>query len=443
MRYLPHTDEEIASMLGVIGTKSLDDLFSAVPQSCRRTRGMNLPEPLSEWDLGRLMEGLSSTMAASPEYKVYTGAGSYEHYIPQVVPYLLGRSEFVTSYTPYQPEISQGTLQAIYEYQTLSARLLGMEVSNASMYDGASALAEAVLMAIRITKKRRVAVSRLVHPHFRRVVQTYLAPTDYQIVELPYLPDGRTDLSSLRNVEGLAALAVQSPNFFGVIEDLKESADRAHDQGALFISTFTEPLAYGILKSPGSLGADIASGEGQSLGIPQSFGGPGLGMFATRMSLVRNMPGRLVGKTVDAEGRQGFVLTLATREQHIRREKATSNICTNNSLCAVAATMYMACLGASGIRELSQLNHDKAEYLKDRLSRSGCKVSFGSPTFNEFVMETPPDFEKTFERLLERKIVAGLSLATYYPELENHYLFCATETKSREDMDRLAKEIAS
>jgi glycine dehydrogenase subunit 1 len=443
MRYLPHTDEEIASMLEVVGARSLDDLFSAVPPSCRRNRGMDLPEPLSEWDLNRLMGGLASTMASPPEHAVYIGAGSYDHYIPQVIPSLLSRSEFVTSYTPYQPEMSQGTLQAIYEYQTLSARLLGMEVSNASMYDGASALAEALLMAIRITKKRRVAVSCLVHPHFRRVVQTYLAPTGYDMVELPYLPDGRTDLSSIHNVEDLAALAVQSPNFFGVIEDLKASADRAHDQEALFITTFTEPLAYGILKSPGSLGADIASGEGQSLGIPQSFGGPGLGMFATRMSHVRNMPGRLVGKTVDAEGRQGFVLTLATREQHIRREKATSNICTNNSLCAVATTMYLACLGASGIHELSQLNHDKAEYLKNHLKNAGCRLPFASPTFNEFVVEMPPAFETTFARLLAKKIVAGLSLKTYYPELKNHYLFCVTETKSKEDMDRLVKEITS
>ncbi len=443
MRYLPHTDEEIASMLRVVGAKSLDDLFSAVPPSCRRTRGMNLPEPSSEWDLNRLMQGLSDAVAAAPEYKVYTGAGSYEHFIPQVVPYLLGRSEFVTSYTPYQPEMSQGTLQAIYEYQTLSARLLGMEVSNASMYDGASALAEALLMAIRITRKRRVALSCLVHPHFRKVVKTYLGPTDYEIVELPYLPDGRTDLSSLGNLQDLAALAIQSPNFFGIIEDLKDAAQRAHGQGALFVTAFTEPLAYGLLKSPGTLGADIAAGEGQSLGIPQSFGGPGLGIFSTRMSHVRNMPGRLVGKTVDAEGRQGFVLTLATREQHIRREKATSNICTNNSLCAVAATMYMACLGASGIRDLSRLNHDKAEYLKKRLRNAGCRIPFASPTFNEFVVEMPQAFEKTFARLLEKKIVAGLSLKTYYPELKSHYLFCVTETKSKEDMDLLVKEIAS
>lgn len=443
MRYLPHTDEEIAAMLSAVGAKGLDDLFSSVPPSCRRTQAMHLPEPLSEWDLNRLMQELANSVAASPEYRIYAGAGSYEHHIPQAVHYLLSRSEFVTAYTPYQPEMSQGTLQAIFEYQTLSSRLLGMEVSNASMYDGASALAEALLMAIRITRKRRVALSRLIHPHFRDVVNTYLAPTEYEIVELPYLPDGRTDLSSLPDLKDLAALALQSPNFFGVIEDLKASAEIAHDQGSLVITTFTEPLAYGILKSPGSLGADIAAGEGQSLGIPQSFGGPGLGIFTTRMTHVRNMPGRLVGKTVDLEGRQGFVLTLATREQHIRREKATSNICTNNSLCAVAATMYMACLGASGIRELAQLNHDKAEYLKKQLGRAGCKVSFGSPTFNEFVVQMPKAFARTSRRLLKKKILAGLPLEGYYPELRNHCLFCVTETKSKDDMDDLVKEIAS
>ena len=443
MRYLPHTQEEIAFMLDVVGVKSLDELFSAVPSSCRRTRDMDLPEPLSEWDLNRHMGELSKNVAVPPDYRIFMGAGSYEHYIPQVVPYLLSRSEFVTSYTPYQPEMSQGTLQAIYEYQTLSARLLGMEVSNASMYDGASALAEALLMAIRITKKRRVALSRLIHPHFRKVAETYLAPAEYEIVELPYLQDGRTDWSSLGNIDDLAALAVQSPNFFGVIENLKEAAQRVHDQGALFITTFTEPLAYGLLKSPGSLGSDIVCGEGQSLGLPQSFGGPGLGVFTARMSHVRNMPGRLVGRTVDAEGRQAFVLTLATREQHIRREKATSNICTNNSLCAVAATMHLACLGASGIRDLAQLNHDKAEYLKRSLRKAGCKIPFGSPTFNEFVVEMEPGYEKTYARLLEKKIVAGLSLEAFYPELENRYLLCVTETKSRDDMDRLVKEMKS
>jgi glycine dehydrogenase subunit 1 len=441
MRYLPHTDEEIASMLEVVGASNLDDLFSLVPPNCRRTRDLNLPQPLSEWDLNRHMEDLSKSVAVAPEFKIYVGAGSYEHYIPQVVPYLLSRSEFLTAYTPYQPEISQGTLQAVYEYQTLSAKLLGMEVSNASMYDGASALAEALLMAIRVTRKRRVAVSSLIHPHFLSVVQTYLAPAEYEIIELPYLPDGRTDLSSLESENDMAVLAVQSPNFFGVIEDLEKCAKQAHDQGALFVTTFTEPLAYGLLKNPGSFGADIAAGEGQSLGIPQSFGGPGLGIFATKMNHVRNMPGRLVGKTTDAEGRRGFVLTLATREQHIRREKATSNICTNNSLCAVAATMYMACLGASGIGELAQLNHDKAEYLKKSLEKEGCGIPFHSPTFNEFVVEMPVGFEKTYQRLIEKKIVAGLSLEIFFPNLKNHYLFCVTETKSKQDVDNFVREL--
>jgi glycine dehydrogenase subunit 1 len=441
MRYLPHTDEEIATMLEVVGASNLDDLFSLVPPNCRRTRDLNLPQPLSEWDLNRHMEDLSKSVAVAPEFNIYVGAGSYEHYIPQVVPYLLSRSEFLTAYTPYQPEISQGTLQAVYEYQTLSAKLLGMEVSNASMYDGASALAEALLMAIRVTRKRRVAVSSLIHPHFRSVVQTYLAPAEYEIIELPYLPNGRTDLSSLESENDMAVLAVQSPNFFGVIEDLEKCAKQAHDQGALFVTTFTEPLAYGLLKNPGSFGADIAAGEGQSLGIPQSFGGPGLGIFATKMNHVRSMPGRLVGKTTDAEGRRGFVLTLATREQHIRREKATSNICTNNSLCAVAATMYMACLGASGIGELAQLNHDKAEYLKKSLEKEGCGIPFHSPTFNEFVVEMPVGFEKTYQRLIEKKIVAGLSLETFFPNLKNHYLFCVTETKSRQDVDNFVREL--
>ena len=443
MRYLPHTTDEIAAMLEVIGKNNLDELFSPVPEDCRHQGDINLPEPLSEWELNELMSGLSSTMGVSPEYKVFIGAGSYEHFIPESVSFLLTRSEFVTSYTPYQPELSQGTLQAIYEYQTLTARLLGMEVANASLYDGASALAEAVLMAIRITRKSKVALSNLIHPLYRRVVQTYLAPTGYEIIQLPRLENGTTDLSLLDGLDNLAAVAVQSPNFFGCIEDLEAVGERAHAKDALFISSFTEPLAYGLLKSPGSQGADIVCGEGQSLGIPQSFGGPGLGMFATRMNYVRGMPGRLVGKTTDLNGKRGFVLTLATREQHIRREKATSNICTNNSLCALAAAMYMASLGGSGMRELAILNHDKSEYLKGNLGRAGLPLSFETPTFNEFVVKCPKDFRGTYEHLVAKKIVAGLPLEPYYPELAQHYLLCATETKSKEDMDDFAREIVS
>jgi len=443
MRYLPHTSEDITSMLEEVGVDDLDGLFSTIPEDCRHRGDLNLPEPLTEWELNDRMGALSDSMAVSPEYKMFIGAGSYEHYIPASVSNLLGRSEFLTSYTPYQPEISQGTLQAIYEYQTLTARLLGMEVANASIYDGASALAEALLMAFRITKKRKVAISSLIHPLYRRVVQTYLEPSGYEIVELPYLDDGRTDLSRLAGINDLAAVAVQSPNFFGCIENLKEIGEMAHEKSALLVASFTEPLAYGLFKNPGSQGADIVCGEGQSLGIPQSFGGPVLGMFASKMKYVRSMPGRLVGKTTDLDGKRGFVLTLATREQHIRREKATSNICTNNSLCALAAAMYMASIGGTGMRELAMLNYDKSEYLKSELKKAGFKINFESPTFNEFVVEFPAGFENTYERLLEKKIVAGLPLAPYYPELSSHYLLCVTETRTREDIDVLVREVKS
>ncbi|MEN6484749.1 MAG: aminomethyl-transferring glycine dehydrogenase subunit GcvPA [Syntrophobacteraceae bacterium] len=442
MRYLPHTQEDIAEMLEVVGARSLDDLFSTIPGDCRRKAELNLPEPLTEWELNETMSGLAKTMAVSPDYKVYLGAGSYEHYIPASVTYLLGRSEFSTAYTPYQPEISQGTLQAIFEYQSLTAFLLGLEVANASMYDGASALAESLLMAIRASRLKKVAVSALVHPLYRRVVHTYLEPSGYEIVELPSLPDGRTDLRALEGMDDLAAVAVQSPNFFGVVEDLAAVGEFTRTRKTLFITAFTEPLAYGLLKNPGSLGADIACGEGQSFGIPQSYGGPALGMLACRKEHIRSMPGRLVGKTVDRNGKTGFVLTLATREQHIRREKATSNICTNNGLCATAAAMYMASLGGTGLRELARLNYDKSEYLKRELAAAGVKIPFPGPTFNEFVVRLPAGSGTLHERLMDRKVVAGLPIASWYPELPDHYLLCVTETKSRKDLDELVRLLA-
>jgi len=443
MRYLPHTDDDISAMLKVVGVGSLEELFSTVPEDCRKKDPLNLPDPLTEWELDRHMTSLTANMATMPEYKVFVGAGSYEHFVPSSVSSLLGRSEFVTSYTPYQPEVSQGTLQGIFEYQTLICRLLGMEVANASMYDGASALAEGLLMAARITKKKKVAISRLIHPHYREVVKTYLWPTGYEVVELPYLESGRTDLSALDGMAELAAVAIQSPNFFGCVEDLAALHQKASEREAMSIASFTEALAYGLLRNPGSYEADIVCGEGQSLGIPQSFGGPSLGIFASRMKYVRSMPGRLVGKTVDKDGRRGFVLTLATREQHIRRERATSNICTNQGLCALGAAMYMASLGKHGLRELAKLNYDKTEYLKGRLEEAGFKVRFESPTFNEFVVEFPSDFEHTYKRLLDQKMVAGLALAPYYPELTNHYLMGVTETKTKEDIDTLVKGIGS
>lgn len=443
MRYVPHTSEDIGEMLDTVGVQRLQDLFRTVPEDCRRRADLQLPEPLTEMELTAHVSGLAAQVATSPENQSFLGAGSYEHFIPETVSYLLGRSEFSTSYTPYQPEMSQGTLQAIYEYQSLACRLLGMEVANASLYDGASALAEALLMAMRVTRRTKVALSVAIHPSFRAVVRTYLQSTDFDIIELPYLPSGRVDLSPVSDVADLAAIAVQSPNFFGCIEDLRAASERAHQLGALAVVAFSEPLAYGLFKNPGSQGADIVCGEGQSFGIPRSFGGPSLGMFATRTAHVRSMPGRLVGQTEDAEGKRGFVLTLATREQHIRREKATSNICTNGSLCALTAAMYLASVGGTGLRELASLNRDKTEYVKAALAAAGLRIVFDAPTFNEFVVQFPGDSEATYQRLLKNRIVAGLPLEPFYPELSGNYLVCVTETKSRDDLDDLVRELTS
>ncbi len=442
MRYLPHTDEEIRAMLDVIGRKSLEELFCSVPDHCRYEGTMDLPEPLNEWLLTDHFSELAEAMQVNHKNKVLIGAGSYHHNIPVTVGTLMARSEFLTAYTPYQPEIAQGTLQGIYEYQTLTARLLGMDVANASIYDGASALAEALLMGLRIGKKKtKVAVSAAIHPHYREVVRTYLTPTDHEVIELPVGKDGRTDVSGLADIDGLAAVAVQSPNFFGVIEDLAALGQAIHDVGALFITSFTEPLAYGLCKNPGECGADIVCGEGQSFGLSRSFGGAALGMFACRDQFTRNMPGRLVGETTDIEGKRGFVLTLSTREQHIRREKATSNICSNQGICTLTAAMYMASLGGSGLRELARVNYDKAEYFKSQLTQKGARIVFDSPTFNEFVVEFGTDFKPIYKKLLAKKIVAGLELGRYYPELAEKYLFCVTETVAREVIDAVVNEV--
>ena len=444
MRYIPNTEQEIAAMLEVIGASSQDDLFATIPSECRRKNPMKLPTAMTEWELNQHMDDLADQVSGTHHNKVFVGAGSYHHHVPASVAYLLGRSEFSTAYTPYQPEISQGTLQAIYEYQSLVTRLLGMDVANASMYDGASGLAEALLMAIRVSRRNKVAVSKAIHPNYRQVVNTYFRPTGYEIIELPYRPDGRSDLTALSDISELAAIAVQSPNFFGCIEDLDSVALKAHeDPKTLMVACFTEPLAYGLLKNPGSLGADIACGEGQSFGIPQSFGGPGLGMFAAKKAYVRSMPGRLVGRTVDRDGKGGFVLTLATREQHIRRDKATSNICSNQGLCATTAAMYMASLGGTGLRGLATLNYDKSEYLKKRMVQTGLSLPFDAPTFNEFVVKLPAGFEQKYQQLLKKKIVAGLPLAPYYPELAGCHLFCVTETFTKQDMDTLVEEVAA
>ena len=442
MRYLPHTNEEIQEMLAVVGKDSLDGLFDCIPRECRFEGEIQIPAALTEWQLNDQVRAMAATMAVGPDHTVLVGAGRYHHHVPETIRSLTSRSEFLTAYTPYQPEMAQGTLQGIFEYQTLTARLLGMDVANASLYDGGSALAEALLMGLRVVKKsRQVAVSSAVHPHYRAVARTYLQATGFELVELPCGADGRTDFSSLAGISELAAVAVQSPNFFGVIEDLPAAGTAIHAAGALFVCCFTEPLAYGLVKNPGQCGVDIACGEGQSLGMAPSFGGASLGMFACREEFIRNMPGRLVGETVDLEGRRGFVLTLSTREQHIRREKATSNICSNQGICALTAAMYMASLGGGGIRELARVNYDKAEYLKAELVQAGAAVVFQAPTFNEFVLRFDRDFAPVRQRLREQKIIAGLDMAASYPALSGCYLFCVTETVSREAMDTIVREV--
>jgi len=441
MRYLPHTEEDIKEMLAVAGVNELDDLFGSIPTPCRYDGTIPLPKPLSEWQLNDQSAMLAAAMKIDEKSKVLIGAGSYHHHIPEIIQALTSRSEFITAYTPYQPEMSQGTLQAIFEYQTLTAQLLGMDVANASMYDGGSALAEALLMALRVSKKKKIAVSMAIHPHYREVVKTYLRPTDFELIELPH-KNGKTDLTQLQSIDGLGAVAVQSPNFFGVIEELEAIGEQVHSVGALFVSSFTEPLAFGLLRNPGQCGADIVCGEGQSLGLPRSFGGPGLGMFACKNKHVRSMPGRVVGQTVDLEGKRGFVLTLSTREQHIRREKATSNICSNQGICTLITGMYMASLGRTGLRQLAKVNYDKCEYFKNKLQECGANIVFDGSTFNEFVASFPGDFESVRKRLLQEKIVAGLGLGRYSPELADSYLFCVTETATKELLDHIIEEVA-
>ncbi len=440
MRYFPHTEADIAEMLSAVGAASVDELFASVPADCRFESPPDLPEALDEWRLARRAGDMAAE--AGGDWKTFLNAGSQSHHIPALVPQLAGRSEFLTAYTPYQPEMSQGTLQAIFEYQTLVSRLTGLAVSNASMYDGATAMAEAVLMAQRVTKRRTVAVSKLVHPHWREVLATYLAPAaDVDVLILPAGPDGRTDMTPLAGLAEPAVLVMQSPNFLGVIEDLPAAASAIHSRGGLLAAGFSEPFALGLVQSPGKQGADIAFGEGQSLGLPQSFGGPGLGILSSRNEYVRQIPGRLVGETVDNRGRRGFVLTLSTREQHIRRAKAVSNICSNAGHSALTAAVFMASIGGTGFRRMAQVNRDLAEYLKAGLVRLGFKPISDAPTFNEFALAAPAGFAEKHSALRKHKILAGLSLARQYPEYGDAWLFGVTEAFGAEDIDHLLESI--
>ncbi len=445
MRYIPHTDEDVRQMLETIGVDSIDALFTEIPANIRLQRPMNLAPPVSEAGLLRELNRLARQNATSETHLSFLGGGAYNHFIPAVVDHLISRSEFYTAYTPYQPEISQGTLQAIFEYQTLICQLTGMDVTNASMYDGASACAEGVLMAVRATRRKKVLVSEALHPEYRATVETYCRYLDVELVSVPYAADGRTDLGQLEQMldKEVAAVVTGYPNFFGVIEDLAAQAPPTHACGARLVVAVQEPIALGLLKSPGELGADIVVGEGQSFGMPVSFGGPYLGFFAAKQRDVRSMPGRLVGQTVDKEGKRGFVLTLATREQHIRREKATSNICSNQGLCALMATVYLSLMGKAGIREVAVQNLSRAEYAKQAIAAlDGFSIPFAARSFNEFVVETTEPVEALMTRLEQQGILGGLPLERCLGAMTNRFLVCVTEQNSREDIDALVAALA-
>lgn len=437
--FAPHTRAEIRAMLDVIGVAELEELFSPVPAELRALP-LDLPEGMSEFEMLRRMGELAGrdNRALVP----FVGAGRYDHLIPAVVDHLAGRSEFATCYTPYQPECSQGTLQALYEYQTAVCRLTGMDVTNASLYDGGTALAEAVLMALRITGRSRVILDGCVNPFSREIVRTYLANLDAEALEIPP-SNGITDRDALLSrLDGsVAAVIVQNPNFFGTIDDFTDLAAQARDCGVLLIVS-VYPVSLGLLKSPGEMGADLVAADGQSLGIPLSFGGPSFGILAVRKEHIRNLPGRIVGETVDLEGRRGFVLTLQAREQHIRRHRATSNICSNQSLCALRGLIFLSVLGREGLSELARLNRDKAEYAKGLLSGiRGVSLLNGEPTFNEFTLALPADVAAVVEKLLAHGIAAGVPLGRYYGGMERCLAVTVTEKRTREEIDTLADKL--
>lgn len=437
MDYVPHTPADEEAMLQTIGVGSVEDLFADIPERYRLKRLLDLPQPLSEQELSALMREIGSENKV-PEITLM-GAGAYNHYIPAVVGHVVSRSEFYTAYTPYQAEVSQGILQVIYEYQTMIARLTGMQVANASMYDGASAMAEAAVLAAKTLNRSKIVMVKSVHPEYRRVVKTYSWANGYECVETAWGSSGQADIPSLEQAvdENTAAVLVQSPNFFGIIEDIAAIEPVVHAKGALLVSGFTEATSLGILKPAGASGADFVVGEGQSFGNPMNYGGPYLGIFAGADRFLRKIPGRLVGATVDREGRRGFVLTLQTREQHIRREKATSNICSNEALCALAAAVYLVSLGKK-LKNLAELNIWKAQYLMSRfLNLPGWEPVFTGPVYNEFAVRCP-DAREVNRRLEARGIVGGYDLEKDYPELENCLLFCATEMLQKKDMDRVA-----
>ena len=445
MRFIPHTEQDIRQMLADIGVKNIDELFDSIPGSLRlNNKLLDLPPSLPESELTEHLNELQKRNTTSENGSVFLGAGAYRHFSPVLIDHLVSRGEFATSYTPYQPEVSQGTLQAIFEFQTMICLLTGMEIANASMYDGASSMAEAVIMANRINRRSEFLVSQAIHPEYRTVMDTYTRGSKFDLKEVPYTSEGATDLEYiLKNLtENTAALVIQSPNFFGTVEEYGSLTETLAKNGTLLIVAVAEALSLGILKPPGQRGADIVVGEGQSFGLPVSFGGPYVGFFATREKYLRQMPGRLAGETKDQNGKRAYVLTLSTREQHIRRERATSNICTNQGLCALAATIFLSTLGKQGLREMAILNVRKAHYLKNCLKRiPQFEIKFRAHFFNEFVLECPRPAEEILQALKQDQIIGGYPLEQHYPELKNCLLICATELSSQEEMDRLVNNL--
>lgn len=434
MHYVSNTEEQKKEMLDTIGARNILELFKDIPQELIVKRRLNIPDALSEIDVKRLLENLAGKNKSNAAS--FLGAGAYRHFTPTIVNHLLLRGEFFTSYTPYQPEISQGMLQAIFEYQTMVCKLTGMDVANASMYDNSSALAEAAIMSTRVKKKNKILISKAVHPEHREVVKTYTDANNLELLEVDF-SNGMTTIPSEND---FASIIVQNPNFFGSIEDLSEAERFAHENDALLIVSVNEPTSLGILKSPGSLNADIVVGEGHSFGNPVSFGGPYVGFMATKNEFIRQIPGRLAGQTIDKDGRRGFVLTLQAREQHIRREKATSNICTNQALNALAFTITLATLGKE-LKNLAMQNLQKAHYAAAQLGKAGIKKPFSSYFYNEFVIKLN-DVKDANKKLSENDIMPLIDLGKYYPELKNHALVCITELNTKEEIDKLVSVLS-
>jgi glycine dehydrogenase subunit 1 len=443
MSYVSLSDKDKKEMLARIGAASMEDLFCCIPDEMRLHRDLNLPPAMTEPELVRHFESVAGRTTYG-QYLSFLGGGAYDHYIPAVVDHLSGRGEFVTPYTPYQPEVSQGTLQAIFEYQTLICQLTGTDAANASLYDGASAAAEAVLMAQRLTSRPRVLVARSLHPQYRETIDTYTRNLGLAVEEVGFGGCGGLKSAELSAKLGpdVCGVIIQSPNFFGAIEEVEKIAATVHAHKALLIVAVAEAISLGILQAPGKLGADIVCGEGQSFGLAPAFGGPYLGFMGCGKDYLRQLPGRITGMTKDADGKRGFVLTLSTREQHIRREKATSNICTNQAWCALRATIFLETLGQAGLREMALQNMQKARYAASLLTKvRAVKLRFTGPVFNEFVLDLPNVASAVAEGLKAKGILAGLALGAFYPELRNGLLVCVTEVKTRETIERLAAAV--